>query len=121
MKIVIKYPGICRFKDKYNWVRSLSGMDNQNGHYAVALVVFLLATFTMTPHHALFLQRHALFSESTLCALHFGKKLVKIRHKIRKLQDFLLEVSRNKFGKVYEIMIMTSTVVDCFNPLFIVT
>ena len=41
------------------------------------------------------------FSESTFCALHFGKKFVKIGQKIRKLQDLLLEVCRNKFGKIY--------------------
>ena len=36
------------------------------------------------------------FSESTFCALHFGKKFVKIGQKIRKLQDFLLEVCRKQ-------------------------
>ena len=60
-----------------------------------------------------------LFSESTFCALHFGKKFVKIGQKIRKLQDFLLEVCRNKFGKIHDHDF--HTVVDCFNPLFIVT
>ena len=36
------------------------------------------------------------FSESTFCALHFGKKFFKIGQKIRKLQDFLLEVCRKQ-------------------------
>ena len=48
-----------------------------------------------------FSQRHALFSESTFYALNFGKKFLKIGQKIRKLQDFLLEVCRNKFGKIF--------------------
>ena len=42
------------------------------------------------------------FSESTFCALHFGKKFIKIGQKIRKLQEFLLEVCRDKFGKIYD-------------------
>ena len=53
------------------------------------------------------------FSEPTLCALQFGKKIVKIGQKIEKLQDFLLEVCRNKFGKF---IIMTSTVLIALIP-----
>ena len=49
-----------------------------------------------------FSQCHALFSESTFCALHFGKKFVKIGQKIRKLQDFFYEICSNKFGKIYD-------------------
>ena len=56
------------------------------------------------------------FSESTFCALHFGKRFVKIGQKIRKLRDFFLKSAETNLLKC---MILTSTVVDCFNPLFI--
>ena len=71
-------------------------------------IVFPLASFTMAPRHALFSSAMPFFpapcpfSDYTFCALHFGKKFVKIGQNIRKLQDFLSEVCRNKFGKIYD-------------------
>ena len=63
----------------------------------VTYLVFPLATFTMAPRYALFVQRHAIFLN-----LHsIGKKFVKIGQKIRKLH-FLLKTSETNVAKFYD-------------------
>ena len=64
------------------------------------IIVFPLATFTMVPRHALS-PAPCPFSESTFCALHFGKKFVKIGQKIRKLQNFCWKSAEINLAKFY--------------------
>ena len=84
------------------------------------MMIFLSGTVKhCSVFHSPFSQRHALFLNLNSVPFVLVKSLSKSDTKLWKLQDFLFLFCRNEFGKIYDHM--TSTVVDCFNPLFIVT